>query len=253
MRIAKESVDGLLIRNRYDDKAKTLQRGIGQEMAKHTQEIYDVVEKKKQLSEKTDKQIAERRAQEEKLVEIDRQNFMSAWFGTGMYLNEIQGILKQHDYEYREDRDYKARSIWPLKGSCARLNSFKPLSRILNGITGRVFQRFDIFFRRISAKRIHRKDTSGCCRHIRLYAALNIQLEKNGQRSGEYVLDMAGLPVKVAQLVQMVGELMNRTRLLTGAAERILFPEKYSFRRDSNAVYDFTKLTSDVISILMHQ
>ena len=40
-------------------------------MAKHAQDIYDAVEKKKQLNEKNEKQIAERRAQEQKLVEID--------------------------------------------------------------------------------------------------------------------------------------------------------------------------------------
>ncbi|HOG65800.1 MAG TPA: hypothetical protein PLD82_10230 [Spirochaetota bacterium] len=253
VRIAKESVDGLLIRNRYDDKAKTLQRGIGQEMAKHTQDIYDAVEKKKQLNEKNEKQIAERRAQEQKLVEIDGVNFQERLVWHRTVIGEIQGILRQHDMKYREDRDYKGKIDMAFEKIIRQVEQFEAGMKDIERDNGKSVSAV----RHLLPADISKDNPpEGYVRMLQTYlsvAALNVQLEKEWTTLGEYVLDMAGLPVKVAQLVQMVGELINRTRLLTGAAERILFPEKYSFRRDSNAVYDFSKLSKDVVAILMHQ
>ncbi len=253
VRIAKESVDGQLIRNRYDDKARALQRGIGQEMAKHTQDIYDTVEKKKQLSEKTDRQIAERRAQEQKLVEIDGTNYYERLIWHRTALSEIQGILRQHDMKYREDRDYKGKIDMAFERIVRHIEQFEASVKDIERDNGKSVSAV----RHLIPTDVSKENPpEGFVRMLQTYNAvvgLNIQLEKEWTTLGDYVLDMAGLPVKVGQIVQMVGELVNRTRLMTGAAERILFPEKYAFRRDQNAIYDFGKLTKDVITILMHQ
>lgn len=253
VRIAKESVDGLLIKNRYDGKERQLQRGIGLEMSRQTQEHYDAVDRKRQLEEKTSRQIAEKNEQENKLIEIDGTNFAERLRWHHSALADLKEMLRQQDAKYREDRDYKGKVDMAFDRVNRLVETFETSLKDVerdNGVSTSTV-------RQLMPSDIN-KDAppDGYVRMLQTHLAvltLNNQLEKEWMTLGEYVIDFSGLPVKVGQLVDRIIGLIERTRLLTAAAERILFPEKFGFRRNLNMVYDFSKISSEVIGILLHQ
>ena len=253
VRIAKESVDGLLIKNRYDDKERKLQQGIGQEMAKHTQEHYEAVDRKRQMEDRTSRQLAEKREMENRQFEIDGTNFAERLVWHHNAIAELREMMRQDDPKYREDRDYKGKVDMAFDRINRAVEAFetalKDIERDNGAMTSTVRQ---VLPNDIS------KDSppEGFVRMLQTYLAiiaLNGQLEKEWMTLGDYVIDFEGLPVKAGQFVGRIIGMIERTKMLTAAAERILFPENFGYRRHQEFVYDFTKMTSAVVGILLHR
>lgn len=196
--------------------------------------------------------MSEQGTAEQKQVEIDGTNYYErlTWHRTAV--SEILESIRQDDMKYREDRDYKGKIDLAFERIGRQIEQFETACKDIERENGTSLSAVRHLFPADLSKD---NPPEGFVRMLQTYNAvvgLNIQLEKEWTTLGDYVLDPADLPAKAGQLVQTVRELIARTRLLTGAAEKILFPDKYAFTRDPNVIYDFSRLTKEVIAILMH-
>lgn len=249
VRIAKESVDGFLMKDRYDTRDRVLQHGIGSEMSRHSREIYDTVEKKHQMWERQAAKSEEKKAEEAKQFAVDGTNFMEKMALHQQSMEQIKSFLLSADYKYKEDRDYKQRVDAVLDKIGTLYTGFSKAMGQINRDTARFLPNVQS----IMPADINRSQPPpGFLRLLETYHFLkkfNEDVEREWVTLRDYGLDLHAVPYKVQELMDNMFHVIHNTKLLLVAVDKILYPEKMGAKRAADLEYGIHKFNEEVIRI----
>jgi len=253
VRIAKESVDGFLMKNRFGGKDKVLQRGIGSEMSRHTKEVYDAVQKKRNMMEKQSDLSEEKRKKEIEALALDGKNYMIQLKTHYILCREIKSLLERHDVSFQSNRDYKAR----MEDLFNKINQlYETLGNNMVEVDKDEKLNIDKI-RHIFPKDIKVENAPfGFIKLLQAYFFLSLfnnAVQREWITLRDYGLHKGDLPVKASDLLENGLILHKNTEALITAIDKILFPGKIGAKRDPKVQYDITLFTKEVINILSHQ
>ena len=248
VRISKESVDGHLMKDRYDERDRKIQAGIGAEMSRHSNEIYEAVEKKHKMMD-TQKEISERQRQAEQIV-LDGGNFRRIIEIHYKTAKKIPDILLTSDYRFSEDRDYKSRIELQIERI---IEKYDLLTKRMDEIDRDPNMNLNIV-KNLFPKDINTTDSpDGFVVLLETYCFLglfNNDIVKDWTTLRDYTIDSKTASVNVKLKIEKVFLVMQKTTEFLHAMESILYPDKIGAARNTHVVYDVKLFTEDVIKIL---
>ena len=249
VRVLKEAVDGFLMKNRYDNKDKTLQMGIGNEISRHSTDVYETVEKKHKIDEENRRKFEEKRAKEREALIVTGVNILDRLNFHSKSCDEIKAFLELHDYSFRENRDYKMKVE-------AGFEAIKDLHVEVDKKLNDVKRAPDTHIHRVThlvPRDIDKDDPPegfmALLQQFLFLSVFNGEVEKAWVTMRDYTINKEDLPVKINQIFDKIFSIIANTNDLVHSLDRILFPGKSGSVRETAMQYSLELFTKEVIDI----
>lgn len=252
VRVAQERVDGKLMRNRYDDKQRQIQTGIGQELARQSEEAGKLRSEQDKRRER-DAKIAEqkRKQQQEKLL-VHGGNFREQLLYLPAVGKELLQDFAKYDVHFRENRDYQLKvrkHVEAVEDQGDKLKTeFSEIER-------------DPEHYRKTVQHLIPEDIqsnikdNGFLQMLEYWTFITaylVEVEKEWISMYQYDVERSDLPFSVNEKMENALKIIENSRYFCNALEKLLFPEKLGAEREKGIYYDTKKVSWKVVAIFNH-
>lgn len=252
VRVARERVDGKLMRNRYDSKHRAIQQGIGQELSRQGEQAGQLRDEQQRRMQR-EAEIAEKKRQQEKQkLFVHGGNCREQIIYLAVAGKELQADLQKYDLKYRENRDYQLtvrKHLDHLEDAADKLK--KELDEVDRDPTHflKTVQHL------IPPDLQNNFMDNGFLRMLEywtFFSAFLSDAEKEWVSLKDYALDVSDLPVNVGKRLEDVFGILANAKYFCNALDKLMYPEKIGAGRESGIYYDIKKVSWEVVKIFNH-
>ncbi len=245
VRIARESVDGSLIRKRYDARDDQLKAGIGAEFSRMVKEEYNSLHAAKASRNKHDSHDSEL----EKVVVNGTNYFENVRFHFNICQDAMK-IFEKSDINYRNDREYKMKVDKHLHDVVRLYDDFDMNITLSLRDPGANIHAV----RQIIPDDIDQgAPPSDLLKLLEIYYFLTVfndNVEKEWISMRDYTIKLDNLPVRLGLHLEKAFKIIEETKRLLISLEKIINPANHGQKRAENISYDILKFNEVLIDIL---